>query len=463
MDYQFKRDFYYDICIAFNKSNVIFLHGPRKCGKTVCLKQIDNDYPNAQYINFKTLSKEDGLKVFDTIKDAIDDQKDTIYLLDEITYAPDPEIQINKIADWLCDKETDVKIVITGSQSISLHAWQYRAFAGNAVNIEISFLTYNEWIRYKEYDEPSIDNYNEFLLTVHEFYNFTDLSEYLQGCLEETIISNYNTTNYVYKNECDLITEDNLLDICYAALFTLSNHSNVQTFFKNDKLKSLILSVFRDSVQNLGVHEIEKRIAGSFISKYEKIRTQDLSVIKQALLFLYNCGLISITIVKDSISPVKSVYQILYKDDIKTKEALFRNINICIKYPMFYIRILEDILQNEMPDKITGILLGNIVECHARGLLKEGMEYHDIEDKELDYINMDDQIGIEFTVSNKKLVQVNFDILPKGYSKLLLTKDRDDQIGDICQIPYYIFLYGFGIDRKRIKDDPQQPFDDIER
>lgn len=76
---------------------------------------------------------------------------------------------------------------------------------------------------------------------------------------------------------------------------------------------------------------------------------------------------------------------------------------------------------------------------------------------------MDDQIGIEFTVSNKKLGQVNFDILPKGYSKLLLTKDRDDKIGDICQIPYYIFLYRLGIDRKRIKDDPQQTFDDIER
>ena len=69
------------------------------------------------------------------------------------------------------------------------------------------------------------------------------------------------------------------------------------------------------------------------------------------------------------------------------------------------------------------------------------MEYHDIEDKKLDYVNMDDQIGIEFTVSNKKLGQVNFDILPNGYSKLLLTKDRDNKIGDIHQMPYYIFLY----------------------
>ena len=33
--YPFKRNFYYDIEKAIDKSSIVFLLGPRKCGKTV--------------------------------------------------------------------------------------------------------------------------------------------------------------------------------------------------------------------------------------------------------------------------------------------------------------------------------------------------------------------------------------------------------------------------------------------
>ena len=39
--YPFKRYFYYDIEKAIEKSNVVFLSGPRKCGKTVALLQLE--------------------------------------------------------------------------------------------------------------------------------------------------------------------------------------------------------------------------------------------------------------------------------------------------------------------------------------------------------------------------------------------------------------------------------------
>ena len=39
--YPFKRSFYYEIEKAMDKSNIIFLLGPRKCGKTVALLQLE--------------------------------------------------------------------------------------------------------------------------------------------------------------------------------------------------------------------------------------------------------------------------------------------------------------------------------------------------------------------------------------------------------------------------------------
>ena len=40
MGYKFKRDIYRDIKMSIVNNVVTFLLGPRKCGKTICLKQI---------------------------------------------------------------------------------------------------------------------------------------------------------------------------------------------------------------------------------------------------------------------------------------------------------------------------------------------------------------------------------------------------------------------------------------
>lgn len=69
--YPFKRNFYYDIEDAIDKSNVIFLLGPRKCGKTVALLQMEKNRSNAKYYNFKSLSQNESMGIFDSIKRAM--------------------------------------------------------------------------------------------------------------------------------------------------------------------------------------------------------------------------------------------------------------------------------------------------------------------------------------------------------------------------------------------------------
>lgn len=44
--YNFKRDFFYEAENAIENSNITFITGPKKCGKTVCLRQLADAYEN---------------------------------------------------------------------------------------------------------------------------------------------------------------------------------------------------------------------------------------------------------------------------------------------------------------------------------------------------------------------------------------------------------------------------------
>ncbi len=209
--YHFKRDFYYEIENALKKTNVIFLLGPRKCGKTVALLQLKQNIPKTQYYNFKTMSDEESMDLFDNIRQAMAEDLERIYLLDEITYAFFPEREINEIALQLSERPcSNTKIVFTGSQSVALEVWGNRAFCGNAAFIRTDFLSYNEWLSYKGLSKSTEENYNRFLYEIDEFYGFVSIEDYLRGCLEETIISNQNTDNVLLGNECYLLDVENI-------------------------------------------------------------------------------------------------------------------------------------------------------------------------------------------------------------------------------------------------------------
>lgn len=399
--YPFKRYFYYDMEKAIEKSNVVFLLGPRKCGKTVALLQLEKNRDNVKYYNFKTLSQDESMDLFDAIKSAMEEDNDAIFLLDEITYAYQPEKEINEISIQLSEKPCkNTKIVFTGSQSVALEAWANRAFCGNASVIRTDFLNYSEWLSYKGIKESSEAAYSQFLYEIDEFYGFVSLEDYLRGCLEETIISNQKTDNVIMGNDVYLIDIDSLLDICYATLFTLHNHVNSHKFAKNDKLNETIRFYFRDICKQIGADEIGERIATSFIGKYNDFKSKDLDTLKQAFQFLHRIGLITITPVSDSIESIPNIRRDLSISDsrINYKDELFKSYNVCIKYPMFYMAILKDILKENLPEKLPTALLGSIVECHVRGLL------------------------------------------PEDYQQIILTKDIGETCENRMQIPYHEFI-----------------------
>lgn len=459
MKYTFHRDFYYSVTSSIEKNTVTFLLGPRKCGKTVCLKQIKDSFTDASYIDFKTFSSDEKkYMVFDDILAAIKNNKPEIYLLDEVTYVPNIETKICEIANELSDiNNTQTKIIFTGSQSVALEAWSNRAFAGNAGKVYANFLSYAEFIKWKGLSEISPNTYNQFLYEAADFYHFSSLEEYLKGCLEETIISNNNTTNYIFNNDCNLLEGkiDTLVNICYQTLFTLHNQTNVQTFFKDNKLRDTIIGTFRDTCQQIGSNSVAEKIEKSFIGSYSQIQSQDLDTLKQAFLFLKKCDLITITPITRDLDNIPDIYRDLCSEDSKInyKTDLFRNYNLTINYPMFYVQILKDILGPDMPEKLPGVILGSIVECHARGLLPDGFEYRPIViedgrevDREIDYINFSKGQAIELTIASRH--NTCFELLPDYLDYTLLTKNTNDFKNKVKKIDYCTFLYGLSCGRQ---------------
>lgn len=453
MKYEFHRDFYNLMLDSIDNNSVTFLLGTRKCGKTVCLHQLHDAIPNSQYIDFKTIPNlPDKIDIFRNILDSIKNDKKMTYLLDEITYVPDAEARICEIAGKFSEfHNMKTKVVFTGSQSVALNSWADRAFAGNAGKISVDFLTYPEFLRYKGLNEITPDTYNQFLYEVSDFYKFNSIEDYLKGCMEETVISNTNATNYLFDNDCDLIYDksDLLVNLCYQTMFTLHNHVNVETFFKDNKLRDSIIGTFHETCRQIGNDAIASKIESSFIGSYNSIKTQDTDTLKQALVFLKKCGLITITSVTRDLENVPDTYRSfrLDKTDVNSKKDLFKKYNITINHPMFYVQILKDVLKEDMPEQLPKNVLGSIMECHARGLLPQGFEFHTTyTDKngkeikaEIDYINPANSLAIEFTISASH--NKYFEILPDYFNFVCLTKNENTNRNNIKYINYCSFLY----------------------
>lgn len=192
--YPFKRDFYEDAVKSISENGATFVLGSRKCGKIVCLMQVRDACENAEYVDFKRVTERESMDILSRIQESIENDEDKIYLLDEMTYALNPEKYVCEIACLFTENDShNTKVVFSGSQSLALDRWGHIAFCGSAGFIRTDFLSYSEWLRYKKIEELSEENYERFLYESPEFCKIKTMEEYLQGCLDETVIFNEKT------------------------------------------------------------------------------------------------------------------------------------------------------------------------------------------------------------------------------------------------------------------------------
>lgn len=343
MIHPFHRDFYNTVKDAIFGNSVSFLMGPWKCGKTVCLRQIYEELGNSEYVDFKTVASNDDktLEVFGRIFQAIKSNEDRVFLLDGITHIDYADFQIKELARIFDDYSNDkTKIVIAGSQSVALNAWANHAFGKDAGYIYVDFLTYTEFMKYKGVEEDSTQISNAFLYDSAAFHNITSLKEYLTRCIEETIISNEHAMEYIFNNDVFLIEDkiDFLIGICYQALFPLLN----KTLSGIDQIRQVLQT------------------------GYAAIQDMDIKTMKQALIFLKRCGLITISPITEDNENVPNIYRDLISDysKINYSNELFHGYTIDVTHPLFYVLILKEILKEDMPEAFPDPVVKRIMDYH---------------------------------------------------------------------------------------------------
>lgn len=446
--YDFKRSFYFEAEKSVKSKNITFILGARKCGKTVCMKQLADNLPNAVYADMKADfdTDEQRREFVKQILSDIQSCKNVTYLIDEATYMALPDKEIAKIADAFSNiANKNTRIVFSGSQSNALDFWGHLACGGNAAFIRTGFLSYPEWLAYKGTTEVSEKTYLDFLLNVRDFYDcFENTKEYLQGCLDETVISNRKAVEYIVGNSVDELDAEMLLDVLYASLVNLHNHVKYETFANANQFAEMLANYFGEELDGIEAEKQQESITEILGGRYKHFKAMSALDCKTAMQFLSNCGLTTLTYVSDELTVDPYIANKFLKETNEwyRKPDFFARFNLTINYPMFYIDLIENVLKDKMVTELPRDLLGSIVECHVRSLLPTNgcFEYRDKKGVEIDYVSIEGR-AIEISVSDKKMRDVKMDILPDDYKKILLTKSMTEEVNGVKRIPYYQFIY----------------------
>lgn len=455
--YNFKRSFYYEVEKAIEDSRISFILGTRKCGKTVCMRQLEETLDNAVYVDMKSdfNTNEQRRDFVNGVLKNIADNDSIVYLIDEATYMALPDKDIAKIAGAFSEYDnSNTKIVFSGSQSNALEFWGHIACGGNAAFIRTGFLSYPEWLAYKGSTEVSEKTYIDFLLNSREFYSdFKGTKEYLQGCLDETVISNRRAIEYIDGNSVEGLKTEMLLDVLYASLIKLHNHTGYESFVNAELFASTLAHYFPNELSEIEVNERTKRISEILDSRYKNFKSMTGYDCKRAMQFLSNCGLTTLTYISSELTADPYISEKILDDynELYLKPQIFQRFNLTIDYPMFYIDLVKNVLKDKMTGELPRDLLGSIVECHVRSLLPTNgaFEYHH-KGTEIDYVSVGG-CGIEISVANKRMRAVNLSELPDGYKKILLTKDITGEADGIQRIPYYQFIYDKSVGKELVE------------
>lgn len=468
MKYPFKRDFYISLKNTMQTSFATALLGPRKCGKTIALLQLHDELTNSKYYDAKKMSHDDQDALLAQILKSIDSNDDVIYLIDEVTYIDCADVFIETIAveskQYQCP---NTHIIFTGSQSIALRCWIDRSFGGCAGYVRVDFMNYAEWLRFMsetshvDYENPTEENYIDFLSSIDKFYAFPSLGDYLHACLEETAISNQHSMNLIFNNDIDGLTEQFLLDMLFSTLVTLHNQVAYDKFTSSEMLYKTINKSYKNSDYDMS--SVKCRIDDIVQKYYTTFKSADINDIINALMFLCSCGLIRVFEVGDSPSYKDYNAELCAyaseerKQKVFNKQTLFKTLNITIVHPMFYVALLKEALSISDIKKIPGMILGSIVECHCRGLLpiRSAYEFRTtiaddkgyLVEKEIDYVNPLSRLAIECTISDvhgECFDLLDFDKVPYSFIKLSRSVDtswKSEKGRTVRCIPYYKFLY----------------------
>lgn len=381
--FPYRRRFVSKLKETLLKNTITFLVGPRKCGKTVGLHQLCAELPDVRYYSGKEQSD-----IIMEVENALNHNTPIIYLLDEFTYFDTPDFVIARLGNLMAEYNvTATHIVVAGGSSRALEYWSHTYFAGDCGIVRADFMSFTEWLEYREIP-CTAESYIDYLCNVDEFCHLSNVREYLDSCLSETEVSNQKSATIIMRNETCNLTTDILMDVILATFICLHNRTD--------------------------------RLPETANKYYSTFKAMGEDVLADALWFLHCCGLITITSVLSRLSYANPLSMLKIGNMIST-DKVFKNVNITIRHPVLFSSIIKHVLNIDYIDS-----LNSMIECHARGVLPthSSLEYHDVtnNDAEIDYVNINEKLAIELTIRDKH--KNNFDILPKDYKTIMLSRDN---------------------------------------
>ena len=190
----FRTKYVNKIIDFIDRKEVIVIKGIRRCGKSTIIKQIISKLKNKNciYVNlddFRFLEYK-NLELLEKILKLNLSSKKLYLFLDEIQTIP-------KFESWLrthYDKETDVKFIISGSNSKLMSKDLGIVMTGRSITFEITPLSYDE---FKDFSKKGLEEYMKFggfpevVLEKEEYKKIEILSNYFNTIIEKDLIEKY--------------------------------------------------------------------------------------------------------------------------------------------------------------------------------------------------------------------------------------------------------------------------------
>lgn len=433
---------------------IALVAGIRRVGKTTVLKQLQDYYPDAVYIDLSDMKNNQ-----EVIEDLFLDNPTSLLLLDEITYLDDYE----RVSQFIFNETSGnhgrrFKVVMTGSSPAHLTKLKGTKLGGRCKLFRLPPMTFIEYLYmtnripdYQHYHDISNDDFADYLLlsNLNNELGIQFDNDYFNAFYYENTIGNQKSH---LSHSITHLEQDDLKNMTNLVAYKLSEASSYSA-----TINPPVGWLEHDSLYNLGIKVKMSKIdlSDAFISN-SKDEALGISAVDKGriLSFLLYAGLANIEYGRVGPSSKKpDVGDILYNLQHCTEErdlkAMFEEISICLTTPLFYTRIGGDILSRmkvNIRELCRGMLLGKMLEVYIRGALSmyssdsimvsTKLKYPDV--GEVDIYNQDLSIICESSCGDKdtKNIHVHEYLKNEELIRVCSSRTKDYFNGKFYQIPY---------------------------
>jgi len=319
-----EREVYKEILKYLKLPQIIAFTGLRRVGKTTLMYKIIQDHinkgfnpKNILYFSFDEYRETDIREILNEYEKIVEKNLESekyLVLLDEIQKLVNWEEKLKRIYD-LYGK--NIKIIITGSESLFIKKKSKETLAGRIFEFKIEPLTFKEYLRFKGKKYKNVTLYEKELARLYEEYNISQGFPELVDITDKEIIKKYIKESIIEK----VIYRD------IASLFKIKDISTLES----------LLNIFMESPgQIVELSELGKelQISRQTLSNYIRYLEESFLIRK---LYNYSKNQRKVERKLKKYYPTIISPNLIFKDDVYSKSKAFEaNLVNQLKAEYFY-------------------------------------------------------------------------------------------------------------------------------